>query len=261
LKKILIYLSFSLLLLSGCGAVNLESSNLDREIYIDGSAAEWQGKLIYLEKQNISIGLMNDDDFLYACMVIGDTRLQNRIIHSGLELWFDDVHAKAKKIGIRYPIGNRKSIRARREIYGESIQSQDFSSLDNGEVEIINSDNEILDRLPVTALNGLEVKINNEEGRLVYELKLPLKDQKDYSISLPITKDSELVMDLVLNGISAGSQGRGVQGSRRGGGSKGGGMRGGGRGGAGGNMSMMRDETNSILPQFKINAKIKLAGF
>ena len=254
MRKILMFMFFSLLLLSGCRAVILESSKPDKDIYIDGIADDWQGKLIYLEKQNISIGLMNDENFLYVCMIIGDTRIQNRIFHTGLELWFDDVHANRKKIGLRYPAGNKKQgYNNRNGSYNESVQLQVYSSTDNSEVEILNSDHQVVNCMPLTSLKGLELKMNNGSGRLVYELKLPLKKKDGYSVSLPVTKDSKFVMELVLKSTHSGSQV-----SHGGGGMKGGGMHGGGRRG---NLSGMGNRSGSAIPQFSLNAEIKLAGF
>jgi hypothetical protein len=56
----------------GCGPEELESGRLDREITIDGQFADWQGALKYVEDAGLSVGLLNDDNFLYIALVIGE---------------------------------------------------------------------------------------------------------------------------------------------------------------------------------------------
>ena len=40
----------------------------DRELTLDGSAAEWEGTLRRIEKSEIYVGILNDDEYLYLCI-------------------------------------------------------------------------------------------------------------------------------------------------------------------------------------------------
>ncbi len=69
--SILILFSF---LLVGCGNSKLElnSNWRDREITIDGKNAEWLGTMLFFEEDNVSVGLLNDENFFYICMIVED---------------------------------------------------------------------------------------------------------------------------------------------------------------------------------------------
>ena len=41
----------------------------EREIVIDGKADEWKGGLFILDKEKLLVGLMNDAENLYLCLV------------------------------------------------------------------------------------------------------------------------------------------------------------------------------------------------
>lgn len=97
----------SVLILTGCGSLKLSSRWLNNEIKIDGRIQDWKDGLVYVEKKKVSFGLVNDDRFLYMCLVSGDRSVQMRIIRQGLNLWFDLRGGDNKVIGIKYPVGHR----------------------------------------------------------------------------------------------------------------------------------------------------------
>jgi hypothetical protein len=94
-----------LIFLAGCGTMKMQSNWRENEIEIDGSQTDWKGALTFLEKKNLSFGFMNDDHYLYACLVTGDPMLQSKILRMGFTIWFDATGGKDKKYGIRFPIG------------------------------------------------------------------------------------------------------------------------------------------------------------
>jgi hypothetical protein len=51
--------------LGGCSTVVLDSSWRDREITIDGTVTEWEGKRATIEGKDLIVGLANDADYLY----------------------------------------------------------------------------------------------------------------------------------------------------------------------------------------------------
>ena len=110
LSSILLFLT---LLLVGCGNSKLElnSNWRDREITVDGKNADWLGAMLFFEEDNISVGLLNDENFFYICMIAEDQFIRAQVIRQGFTLWFDPDGGKEKAFGIKYPVGMQASER------------------------------------------------------------------------------------------------------------------------------------------------------
>ena len=54
-------IAFPILLLAGCGGLELDSGWRDREITVDGASTDWQDALLYVERANVAVGLLNDE--------------------------------------------------------------------------------------------------------------------------------------------------------------------------------------------------------
>jgi len=78
------------IIVTGCGSVELASTYRDRDIVVDGSAFEWSGALQPLKDVDGSLGIMNDEENLYVVIMIRDRDLQRRIMMSGMILWLLD---------------------------------------------------------------------------------------------------------------------------------------------------------------------------
>jgi len=78
-----------LAILVGCGGETLQSLWLDREITIDGDPSEWRGALRWMEKSELDVGLLNDEDHLYVCVIVGRESDRRQIMARGMTLWFD----------------------------------------------------------------------------------------------------------------------------------------------------------------------------
>ena len=75
---ILTILSF--VFLFGCSSTLKMNSAWEKQTTkIDGHQEDWDGKLTFIEKKNVSIGVRNDHDFLYICLVSGDNVLQRQM--------------------------------------------------------------------------------------------------------------------------------------------------------------------------------------
>ena len=58
----------ALVLMTGCGNVQLESSYRHDEITIDGNMDDWEGLTTYIDDMGLFVGLANDDDNLYLAL-------------------------------------------------------------------------------------------------------------------------------------------------------------------------------------------------
>ena len=106
LNTTLALLLLVVLLLGGCGGTEtLQSKSLDRDITVDGAVADWQGALTPIEKKNLSLGLLNDGEFLYVSLVSRDRQVVSQMMSRGFTIWFDAEGGKEKTFGIRFPLG------------------------------------------------------------------------------------------------------------------------------------------------------------
>ena len=103
LFSILLLLTF---LLVGCGSSQLElnSNWRDREITVDGKNTDWLGAMLFFEEDNVSVGLLNDENFFYICMIAEDQFMRTQMMRQGFTLWFDPDGGKEKTFGIKYPL-------------------------------------------------------------------------------------------------------------------------------------------------------------
>ena len=68
----------------------------------DGTYAEWSGRLVRIEdERSVAIGVANDSQNLYFCLVTRDLDVQTLIERVGFTLWIDPGGGTRKQIGIR----------------------------------------------------------------------------------------------------------------------------------------------------------------
>ena len=72
----------------GCSTLQL-NSYYDNRVVIDGLDTEWSNKTRYIEDENILLGIMNDDSFIYVFFASNDDRMKRQIFMRGLTVWFD----------------------------------------------------------------------------------------------------------------------------------------------------------------------------
>ncbi len=179
---LLCLVAFVILCGEACRSHSFQSRWCDRQINIDGDDRDWWGALRYLEKWDISVGILNDEEHVYACLVSANREFRSRILRGGLIVWFDPRGGRGKDFGIRYPIGTspesddilidearakndeeRKEVeRRRREMMRASVEEVEFLGLYERRGR----------RVPVGTLEGIEIRIRYTEDVLVYEAKV-----------------------------------------------------------------------------------------
>jgi hypothetical protein len=249
IKQSLIACAIGILLLCtvGCDEQELNSNWLDREIIIDAKSDDWLDTLYYFESKNLSIGFFNDESHLYVCMLAEHPMLQAQAVGQGFTIWFDPEGGKEKAFGIKFPIGMQ-----------EVREQMDFMRTQEGELdrekmrqtfEESLADLEILgpggakQRIPVEEAHGIEVKVRNETGLLVYELKMPLQSGDEHSYAVGANAGDAIGIGLEIPEIDKDEMRRAMQ-DRMGGaemppGGSGGGDMGGGMGRRGGQRPKM----------------------
>ena len=85
------------------GVYVMKSRVPEAEITIDGMTEDWKGLLYLLADEQVFVGFMNDQEYLYVCLVSGDSRRPSQLMREGLTVWFDPAGGTKKVLGIKYP--------------------------------------------------------------------------------------------------------------------------------------------------------------
>lgn len=95
-----------MLFVAGCKrTVSVNSHWAAEEIIVDGQDIDWRsGGLYYDEKTNTKIGIKNDAQSLYVCLICKNENIQRQILQKGFTLWVSQNKAKNKLWGFRYPV-------------------------------------------------------------------------------------------------------------------------------------------------------------
>lgn len=249
----------------------MTSARLDRCIEVDGKDIDWTGVNLYsIDKPQIVMGVLNDDQYLYLIAKTHDRFLSQTLFQKGLTVWFDPEARKKQVFGVRFPIilglqGFTSGVPGGEETrYG---RAQGPASMNDGELRegeqqgkpevfsegkidsILNrsryleilgfekEDHRVMTLAQADSL-GITVHCSYGHGLLTYELRVPLKtdQQHHYGIGLAVYDSVEHVS----LGLVAGSLLQEMQGKRPPMGGMGmpsgrpGGMMGGPQGGPGG---------------------------
>ncbi len=223
-----------------CGQFQLSSIWRDREVTIDGKHDEWLNSLMYFEEDNISLGLLNDESFMYICMIVENPMIRSQIMRQGFTLWFDPDGGKKRIFGIKFPIGMSEEMQMRGMREGDvpmkpKREEQDPERVRQApmrqmtELEIIGPGKDESVRMPIEQAKGINVTINSSSGSLVYELKIPLSQDEQKPYAVGAKAGSSIRIRLETPKFKRPNM-RGGMGGMPGGGGRGGmgGMRGGG---------------------------------
>jgi hypothetical protein len=241
--------------------VHLESRWRDRPIAIDGDSGDWQGPFVpFDEKHPVAIGAANDGEFLYVLLTASEQAARMQIMREGLIVWFDPAGGDKKHFGIKFPVGvdvaGRGGYGRGRSQGGDPRDRPPSTGDDPGQepgqraagfeppnrLEVLGPNKDdahsfVLDHAP-----GIEARIKQVEGALVYELKVPLAPTTEYPYAIGSKPGAAIGIGLetpkretaARGGGPGGFGGGGGGGMGRGGfggGRRGGGGMGGGRGG------------------------------
>ncbi len=260
-RLFLLVFSVLFIFLLGCKKLELTSNWKDRVVTVDGENTEWQNKLTYIENKNVSIGLINDENSLYVCLITNDRQLQRQIMGMGFTLWFDSTGDKGKKFGIRFPLGLRESGMSgtRQGISGENSERfQELFENSLTELEILGPGKYDVNRMAISELSGIDIHVGLFNGSFVYELKVPLAQGKDHPYAIGTKPGEKIGIGFETPEIKMreGMNRRISGGGMRGGGMRGRGMRGGGMKGGG----MRSNRGIEMSESLKIWVTVQLAS-
>lgn len=157
----------SVLTVTGCNGITLDSRWRDRDILIDGDPTEWYNATTYFEAEKVALGVMNDASHLYLALTSADRAAQMQVLAGGFTVWFDPGGGKDKGLGIRFPVGMAAGDRPDVEALIANLETG------NPVLEILTGDE--TRRTTVYQEPDLAVSLGEVNGALIYELKVPLR--------------------------------------------------------------------------------------
>ena len=210
IKTLLLSFLFILITFTGCGDQQMNSKWRTQKITIDGDDSDWGNSLVFYDDVNSLVGVQNDNDYLYLCLVTSDQQLERKIFMSGLTIWFDNTGKGDKKFGIKFPLrmknmdkdafkpGDDQGEGRRRDNddghegpgdNGQNVNAADRNNMESRflknqtEVEIVDSHNEA-SRMPISEMKGVELKMTVKNYRMVYEMKIPIAMKSGFSYAV-----------------------------------------------------------------------------
>lgn len=189
-NRAVLFLAAAAIFVTGCGTPEIDSVWKNREITIDGSdpGTEWEGARHYFEDQKVTLGVMNDADFLYLRLSSRDRTVQGKILMLGLTVWVNPEGNKEKYLGVHFPVGRSGRPGMQSGMAGRSQEGrpsagpmqgdmQEMLQGALGSIELIGPGSDETNPLAAVEADSLGIlaRIGIEGGNMVYELRLPLK--------------------------------------------------------------------------------------
>jgi hypothetical protein len=240
---------------AGCGGLALQSVWRQGDVAIDGTPAEWEGATTWVENPNVAIGVVNDQYYLYICLSSPVRSIVTQVVRNGLTVWFDAEGKKGKKVGIRCPLGAAPpgkpgapgAPRAPvglgeadkiREVAGDSDQFRAMIARDlagaGATIEVIGPGEGDVRTVKAGEAGGIEVALGYVSGRLIYEIKVPLRRSEAHPYGIGWSGDGQVGIGFETPEITVEAPDGAMQGGPGPGGDEGDGWGGGGPGGEGG---------------------------
>jgi hypothetical protein len=260
---VVIALAFTLL--STCNSPgSVESRWTDTEITFDADPSSWKDITKCPDDPQFGIGVRNDGTFMYLHVISWKHSLNSQILHFGFTTWFECRSKKGKRFGIHFPfamaqnpatwhadIKNVHDPEAERARIEESLQEMEL--LGPGKNDSIPVKTRIAESF------GIVVRLFPSDENLVYEMKVPLRQDSARKYAIDIGQDTLMKVtfesvppeierphsggESPMNGLGMGGDGGGMHG--------GGGMHRGGRG---------RSFPQNFSEPFHASFSIRLAG-
>ena len=188
--------------LAGCGAMRLNSHWLDRPVNIDGFADDWEGLLTPIGKGAAYVGVMNDSNYVYLCVMTAKAQLQKRLVRQGLLVWFQPQNQDKAPLGIRYPVSVLAAGRAPLSGAPDQVTSDGRPPDDRAltqelsVVEIVGPGNKDRRRVSIDSIPGVDVKVSGQREWFVYELRIPLARPDQYPLAIDAKPGQNVIVRL-----------------------------------------------------------------
>lgn len=172
----------SLLMLTSCNKIKLDSRWTTDGMVVDGRVSDWNGVTShFIEESEVSVAFANDSSHLFILMRTRDPRLASTIRRSGLKLWVNTEGKGEESFVIRYRGGpTREEMRSM--LGGERRYQKDresrFMPPDTGKpvLTCYVKDRIVEMEIPVDGSTGPAASFSVDGGFFTYEFSLPLHE-------------------------------------------------------------------------------------
>lgn len=157
------------LLFLGCRSpLDLSSSWNSSVILIDGSRTEWSD-LTTLESPAVSVGARNNGEYLYLCLTTSDPVRQAQVLFAGFTAQFSP--AEGREFSVHFPLPQDRPPRAEDRGQFESM----FRAFEPRMHSLIVATDGDRQQFGLQQAPGIRVRVGLQEGVLVYELQVPIR--------------------------------------------------------------------------------------
>jgi hypothetical protein len=250
----------------GCSSVpEVISSRNNDEIVVDGNQRDWGNTFTSVKDENVAVAFKNDNENLYMCFITSDNRKIVKILSSGLTVWLYPSDSK-DVIGVQYPV--RKSSEDMRSVVNDKGENMEPSDINGRIQKLLKVQNEliIVDENNIGVFSsspdvekGFRAKIGYTMNQLVYELKIPLTNNKEFTqFVFKANPQDNIRVKFESGKVQNKGSDNDQEGSPRGSGEGMGGRR--GRGGNSGGMGNRRGGTSGNNNPIDYEFKVKLSS-
>ena len=203
---LIIFIAVSILILiNGCSTTHqvVSSWKLD-SLVVDGDYSDWQNKLEYIKDEDASVGIQNNRDNIYLCLIVEEPQKAMQMLRAGFIIWFipDD---ESKILGLKFPLGISEIGFDRNEIMqwrrDRTLRNEDERRNRNERFnlekvlerllereknfEIVDKSKYPLWMYPLENDKGIKIKISAKANKLVYELQIPFSKEQENNFYIP----------------------------------------------------------------------------
>jgi hypothetical protein len=265
--------TFVLALLSACNSpVVVESKWTDAEIPCDADTSRWKNLMQNPDDPQFGIGVQNDGRFVYVRMMSWKREVNAQLLRFGFTTWFTGPSKKGKRFGIHFPLGIKRNAagwHADREGGNDPEEAKARMEEALQEMELLGpgKDDSVPVKTRVAESFGIVVRMFPTDENLVYEMKVPLRQDSLCKYAIDIGPDTVIKMTFETDVPDMSEHGRGYGGrdaasiASGGRGNYGGGGHGGqGMHGGGGEGGRERSSADEMPEPFITSFSLRLAG-
>lgn len=167
------------------------------DVFVDGVADEWAGKLVPLAGIPVSIGVQNDASFLYVCMKTTDAATKKQILAVGLSFYLDGSGKQDRSFGVRFPLRTFEEEQPYVPDSGDPSFSHKLDlSVARARLEVLGREESDTSVMRVSDARPIEAALDEQEGALVVELKVPLAFSLETPLSIGTAPGGSIALGL-----------------------------------------------------------------
>lgn len=185
--------------LYGSDQLKVNSQWRDCEIVVDGRDIEWPEKVL-VKKDEISIGVLNDKNYIYVCFISQSREIDTQLLEllgQSFTVWFDPDGGQNRTFGLCLSLGIKELFgpemgRNREPDLAELKKALENSQKKIGSLKVLVPGKEPSETFVVPEVHDIYVKMEFGDKKLVYELKIPLTQDKKHHYAIE-TKAGQII--------------------------------------------------------------------